>query len=311
MKTYPDDSSEVVKTDIVVNNPPVVTTLTAGKGTKVPNPTSAIMNLNNGGKDPVDGYPFKVTWTKEPDISTKGPHKGSVEVEYPDGTKKTEIVTVNVTDGFKAPDGVTITVDEKTGKASATITKDAPLGTFSVPVEVTYKDGTTGTTNVPVSVTGEEHNKNGEDIYYGDQTMTKFIKTPFDVHKTTGDASVDAQNFLYSLIERYDWDRATGKYNKTATYTLSADGKTYVSDKDSSDTIDAANIQLAWQDNYKLNTNADNFKSKTGDTLVDSGEEITGSDDGISGNSKYRYNVKITDYNTLNKLGLAWDGYNS
>ncbi|WP_310656156.1 YPDG domain-containing protein, partial [Lactobacillus jensenii] len=43
---------------------------------------------------------------------------------------------------FDAPAGVTIDVNHDTGKVTARVGKNATLGSFEVPVKVTYSDGT-------------------------------------------------------------------------------------------------------------------------------------------------------------------------
>ncbi|MEE6682634.1 Rib/alpha-like domain-containing protein [Limosilactobacillus reuteri] len=91
--TYPDGSKDTVSTNVIVDANPEIKTITTTVGGD-PAATEGIANLNNGGKDPVDGYPSGATWTTKPDTSKPGATTGTATVTYPDGT--TETVTIPV-----------------------------------------------------------------------------------------------------------------------------------------------------------------------------------------------------------------------
>lgn len=80
---------------------------------------------------------------------------------------------------FTVPTGVTVNVDQTTGNVSETVNSNSKLGSFNVPVVVTFKDGSSKIVNVPASVTDMDHEHN---TYYGDQTMTSFTAPVASVH---------------------------------------------------------------------------------------------------------------------------------
>ncbi|QDR71697.1 YSIRK-type signal peptide-containing protein [Limosilactobacillus reuteri] len=169
--TYPDGSKDEVPVTIHVTNPatdadkytPETQPITTPEG-KVPDPADGIKNK----ADLPDGT--KYTWTNPDqvaqDVKTPGSHTETITVTYPDGSKDTVTVTVNV----PAPEGQNITTDQ--GKlpnpADAIKNKDQmPDGTtytwkqepdVSTPgdhtgvVEVHFPDGTTSEVTVDVHV---------------------------------------------------------------------------------------------------------------------------------------------------------------
>ena len=221
---------------------------------------------------------------------------------------------------FTAPTGVSVTVDPVTGKVSATVNQDADLGSIEVPVEVTYRDGTTATVNVPVSITGSKVNP-GDVVYYGNQTMTVFSDNLTNVHKTTGDSTPAAAASQFETITFYtDWDKDGNKasdYKTQVVYKLNADGTKYVNANNASDSFDANVVNYAWQNGFAPNTNTTNFANGAADTLykLANGEvnpaEQTPAGQPLGGNSKYRYDISISDRAVLNKLGLSMKGYHS
>ena len=169
--TYPDGSKDEVPTVVHVTNPatdadkytPETQPITTPEG-QVPDPADGIKNktdLPNG---------TKYTWTTPDqvaqDVKKPGSHTETITVTYPDGSKDTVTVTVNV----PAPEGQDITTNQ--GKlpnpADAIKNKDQmPAGTtytwkqepdVSTPgdhtgvVEVRFPDGTTSEVTVIVHV---------------------------------------------------------------------------------------------------------------------------------------------------------------
>ena len=169
--TYPDSSKDEVPVIIHVTNPatdadkytPETQPITTPEG-KVPDPADGIKNKADLPDD------TKYTWTNPDqvaqDVKTPGSHTETITVTYPDGSKDTVTVTVNV----PAPEGQNITTDQ--GKlpnpADAIKNKDQmPDGTtytwkqkpdVSTPgdhtgvVEVHFPDGTTYEVTVTVHV---------------------------------------------------------------------------------------------------------------------------------------------------------------
>ena len=219
---------------------------------------------------------------------------------------------------FEAPAGVTIDVNHDTGKVTASVGKNATLGSFEVPVKVTYSDGTYAEVKVPVSITGNKVDPgSGDVVYYGDQSMVVFNGNLTTVHKTTDSHKLSAKDSAFQTITYYsDWNKKgniVSDYNKHVIYKLSADGTKYVNE------ADASAISFNWQKGYEVNTGVDNFSNGSADTLYQlengavNSEEQTDANDpsGLAGNSKYRYDFSISDTNVLQKLGLSPAGYNA
>lgn len=225
---------------------------------------------------------------------------------------------------FDAPAGVTIDVNHNTGKVTASVGKNATLGSFEVPVKVTYSDGTYAEVKVPVSITGNKVDPgSGDVVYYGDQSMVVFNGNLTTVHKTTDSHKLSAKDSAFQTITYYsDWNKKgniVSDYNKHVIYKLSADGTKYVNEADATDSFDASAISFNWQKGYEVNTGVDNFSNGSADTLYQlengavNSEEQTDANDpsGLAGNSKYRYDFSISDTNVLQKLGLSPAGYNA
>ena len=225
---------------------------------------------------------------------------------------------------FDAPAGVTIDVNHDTGKVTASVGKNATLGSFEVPVKVTYSDGTYAEVKVPVSITGNKVDPgSGDVVYYGDQSMVVFNGNLTTVHKTTDSHELSAKDSAFQTITYYsDWNKKgniVSDYNKHVIYKLSADGTKYVNEADATDIFDASAISFNWQKGYEVNTGVDNFSNGSADTLYQlengavNSEEQTDANDpsGLAGNSKYRYDFSISDTNVLQKLGLSPAGYNA
>ena len=225
---------------------------------------------------------------------------------------------------FDAPAGVTIDVNHDTGKVTASVGKNATLGSFEVPVKVTYSDGTYAEVKVPVSITGNKVDPgSGDVVYYGDQSMVVFNGNLTTVHKTTDSHKLSAKDSAFQTITYYsDWNKKgniVSDYNKHVIYKLSADGTKYVNEADATDSFDASAISFNWQKGYEVNTGVDNFSNGSADTLYQlengavNSEEQTDANDpsGLAGNSKYRYDFSISDTNVLQKLGLSPAGYNA
>ncbi|EEU28088.2 YPDG domain-containing protein [Lactobacillus crispatus] len=225
---------------------------------------------------------------------------------------------------FDAPAGVTIDVNHDTGKVTASVGKNATLGSFEVPVKVTYSDGTYAEVKVPVSITGNKVDPgSGDVVYYGDQSMVVFNGNLTTVHKTTDSHELSAKDSAFQTITYYsDWNKKgniVSDYNKHVIYKLSADGTKYVNEADATDSFDASAISFNWQKGYGVNTGVDNFSNGSADTLYQlengavNSEEQTDANDpsGLAGNSKYRYDFSISDTNVLQKLGLSPAGYNA
>ena len=290
----------------------------------------------------VDPDTGKVTVSPTDDTSV-GSHDISVTVTYPDSS--TDQLTVPATGAvdpkaaadmpegaitgyekgdFDAPAGVTIDVNHDTGKVTASVGKNATLGSFEVPVKVTYSDGTYAEVKVPVSITGNKVDPgSGDVVYYGDQSMVVFNGNLTTVHKTTDSHELSAKDSAFQTITYYsDWNKKgniVSDYNKHVIYKLSADGTKYVNEADATDSFDASAISFNWQKGYEVNTGVDNFSNGSADTLYQlengavNSEEQTDANDpsGLAGNSKYRYDFSISDTNVLQKLGLSPAGYNA
>ena len=118
-------------------------------------------------------------------------------------------------------------------------------------VDVTLPDNKT--TTVTVNVTNNSALKPNTTIVYGqDTTTTITVETP-SYHKTSADNNPAAPRVSKVTI-------VTDK-GVTTTYNLSSDGKTYTS-TDGKKSFSADQIKTAWEDGYKLNTNASNFSTE-------------------------------------------------
>jgi len=178
--TYPDGSKDEVPTVVHVTNPatdadkytPETQPITTPEG-QVPDPADGIKNkadLPNG---------TKYTWTDPgrvaQDVKKPGSHTETITITYPDGSRDTVTVTVNV----PAPEGQNITTDQGQLPNPADAIKNKnqmPAGTtytwkrepdVSTPgdhtgvVEVHFPDGTTSEVTVTVHVDAVNHDNGG------------------------------------------------------------------------------------------------------------------------------------------------------
>ncbi|MDE3398726.1 Rib/alpha-like domain-containing protein [Lactobacillus paragasseri] len=250
-----------------------------------------------------------------------GQNTGSVNPTIPADMPNDEVSNYRI-GTFTAPTGVTVDVDQTTGKVTETVDSNAQLGSFNVPVVVTFKDGSSKIVNVPASVTGMDHEHN---TYYGDQTMTSFTAPVASVHKTSVDFTPSVNDSAISTIKFYsDWNgtgNSASDYKKITTYKLSTDGKNYVNEKDANDKFAASAFTYSWITNLPgvsaPNTNVSNFANGSADTLyqlangqVNPAEQTT-TGESLPGNSKWRYNFKINDADVVSKLGLGVNAYNN
>lgn len=139
------------------------------------------------------------------------------------------------------------------GRLVVRVHNNAKIGTFNVPIEVSYQDGTTAIVYVPVSITGDEVDPGGDHIYYGNQSQTIMKAVPTDVHKTSVDYTPDATKSGFNeIIYNYDWDGTSGNgnYRQHTTYKLSADGKKFVNVDNANDIFAASKISYIWMDDW-------------------------------------------------------------
>lgn len=211
-------------------------------------------------------------------------------------------------------------INSSTGKITVKPGTNVNLGSYAIPVTVTYPDNSTDSATLVVSVTGTTNDGN-EHIYYGDQSMTSFSNIVANYHKTTGDYTPAASASQFNQIDVYtDWDHkgnATANYGHHVTYKLNAAGTEFVNTADSNDTFAADKITYNWIKGYTPNTNASSFNGDTGSTLYKNADgsfntdEQTGAGDTFTwdnitfptaGNSKWRYQCRITDSDVAAKL---------
>ena len=269
-----------------------------------------------------DAEKYHITYphlsVERPDSST---NTGSVNPTTP-ANMPNDAVTSYKIGTFTAPTGVTVDVNQTTGNVSETVASNATLGSFNVPVIVTFKDGSSKIINVPASVTGIDHNSN---TFYGDQTMTTFTTQVASVHKTSVDYTPAAMNSGIKTIKVYsEWNgtgNSTSDYRKVTTYKLSADGNTFVNQINPSYTFAADSISYAWVTNLPgvsaPNTNVSNFANGSADTLyklangqVNSAEQTT-TGESLPGNSKWRVNFTINNSDVVSELGLGFNAYST
>ncbi|WP_298493180.1 Rib/alpha-like domain-containing protein, partial [uncultured Lactobacillus sp.] len=250
-----------------------------------------------------------------------GQNTGSVNPTTPSDMPNGEVTSYKL-GTFTAPTGVTVNVDQTTGNVSETVNSNAKLGSFNVPVVVTFKDGSSKIVNVPASVTGMDHENN---TYYGDQTITSFTAPVASVHKTSVDFTPSVNGSAINTIKFYsDWNgigNSVNDYKKVTTYQLSADGKNFVNQKDASDTFAASAFTYSWITNLPgvsaPNTNVSNFNNGSADTLyqlangqVNPAEQTTETEN-LPGNSKWRSTFTINNADVVSKLGLGVNTYSN
>lgn len=151
-------------------------------------------------------------------------------------------------------------------------------------VNVTLPDNKT--TTVTVNVTNNSALKPNTTIVYGqDTTTTITVETP-SYHKTSADNNPAAPRVSKVTL--------VSDKGVTTTYNLSSDGKTYMSTDDKK-SFSADQIKTAWEDGYKLNTNASNFSTDGSQTtLVPVTTDKTSDEWDDTHNSKYRVDITLS-----------------
>ncbi|HBL3779270.1 TPA: YSIRK-type signal peptide-containing protein [Enterococcus faecium] len=205
--TYPDGSSDEVEVDVTVTDnrsdadkyEPTV----EGEKVEVGGTVDLTDNVTNLPTLPEGTTVTDVTPGGTIDTNTPGNYEGVIEVTYPDGTKDTVKVPVEVTDnrsdadkyeptveGEKVEVGGTVDLTDNvtnlpTLPEGTTVTDVTPGGTIDTNtpgnyegvIEVTYPDGTKDTVKVPVEVTD---NRSNADKYNpeGQKVTTDLNKEP-------------------------------------------------------------------------------------------------------------------------------------
>ncbi len=205
--TYPDGSSDEVEVDVTVTDnrsdadkyEPTV----EGEKVEVGGTVDLTDNVTNLPTLPEGTTVTDVTPGGTIDTNTPGNYEGVIEVTYPDGTKDTVKVPVEVTDnrsdadkyeptveGEKVEIGGTVDLTDNvtnlpTLPEGTTVTDVTPGGTIDTNtpgnyegvIEVTYPDGTKDTVKVPVEVTD---NRSNADKYNpeGQKVTTDLNKEP-------------------------------------------------------------------------------------------------------------------------------------
>lgn len=214
-----------------------------------------------------------------------------VVVTYKDGTQDQAVAKVyevkgkDVADPTFASDAISNFENLPSGTTAKWETAPDPhQSSQSATVDVTLPDNKT--TTVTVNVTNNSALKPNTTIVYGqDTTTTITVETP-SYHKTSADNNPAAPRVSKVTI-------VTDK-GVTTTYNLSSDGKTYTS-TDGKKSFSADQIKTAWEDGYKLNTNASNFSTDGSQTtLVPVKTDKTSDEWDGTHNSKYRVDITLS-----------------
>lgn len=214
-----------------------------------------------------------------------------VVVTYKDGTHDNTVAKVyevkgkDVIDPIFASDAISNFENLPSGTTAKWETAPDPhQSSQSATVDVTLPDNKT--TTVTVNVTNNSALKPNTTIVYGqDTTTTITVETP-SYHKTSADNNPAAPRVSKVTI-------VTDK-GVTTTYNLSSDGKTYMS-TDGKKSFSADQIKTAWEDGYKLNTNASNFSTDGSQTtLVPVTTDKTSDEWDDTHNSKYRVDITLS-----------------
>uniref|UniRef100_UPI0018979E36 Rib/alpha-like domain-containing protein n=1 Tax=Enterococcus faecium TaxID=1352 RepID=UPI0018979E36 len=205
--TYPDGTKDTVKVPVEVtdnrSDADKYTPMVEGEKVEVGGTVDLTDNVTNLPALPEGTTVTDVTPGGTIDTNTPGNYEGVIEVTYPDGTKDTVKVPVEVTDnrsdadkyeptveGEKVEIGGTVDLTDNVTNLPAlpegtTVTDVTPGGTIDTNtpgnyegvIEVTYPDGTKDTVKVPVEVTD---NRSNADKYNpeGQKVTTDLNKEP-------------------------------------------------------------------------------------------------------------------------------------
>ena len=205
--TYPDGTKDTVKVPVEVtdnrSDADKYTPMVEGEKVEIGGKVDLTDNVTNLPTLPQGTTVTDVTPGGTIDTNTPGNYEGVIEVTYPDGTKDTVKVPVEVTDNRSDADKYTPMVEgekvEIGGKVDltdnvtnlptlpqgTTVTDVTPGGTIDTNtpgnyegvIEVTYPDGTKDTVKVPVEVTD---NRSDADKYTpkGQKVTTELNKEP-------------------------------------------------------------------------------------------------------------------------------------